>query len=308
LVNCDQKNAVRSIHACRYEACWEREDALGEEVKTAWEMHSQPKDLEDVACKLEGVMESLQSWSKKTVGSVSRRIENLRKKLASINMDPNREQVQQNKHDIEKELDSLLEQEEIYWRQRSRISWLREGDRNTKFFHQKATWRAKKNKIERLKKEDGSVTKNKEDMEELTNSFFQNLYKADESTQPAAILDAIQPLISHEINETLCTEFSEDEISFAMFQIGPLKAPGRDGFPASFYQRHWGVLKNDIIAAVKEFFKSGHMPDGVNDTVIVLIPKKKNLELLRDFRPISLCNVIYKVVSKCLVNRLRPLL
>jgi hypothetical protein len=93
-----------------------------------------------------------------------------------------------------------------------------------------------------------------------------------------------------------------------MFQIGPLKAPGRDGFPASFYQRHWGVLKNDIIAAVKEFFKTGHMPDGVNDTIIVLIPKKKNPELLHDFRPISLCNVIYKVVSKCLVNHLRPLL
>jgi hypothetical protein len=50
------------------------------------------------------------------------------------------------------------------------------------------------------------------------------------------------------------------------------------------------------------------MPPGVNDTAIVLIPKKDEPELLKDFRPISLCNVIYKVVSKCLVNRLRPIL
>lgn len=50
------------------------------------------------------------------------------------------------------------------------------------------------------------------------------------------------------------------------------------------------------------------MPDGVNDTSIVLIPKVQFLENLKDFIPISLCNVIYKVVSKCLVNRLRPLL
>jgi hypothetical protein len=77
---------------------------------------------------------------------------------------------------------------------------------------------------------------------------------------------------------------------------------------ARFFQRRWGTLKEDVIKGVKEFFKIGHMPDGVNDTVIVLIPKKNDPESLRDFRPIRICNVIYKVVSKCLVNRLRPLL
>jgi hypothetical protein len=59
---------------------------------------------------------------------------------------------------------------------------------------------------------------------------------------------------------------------------------------------------------VKGFFETGQMPLGVNDTTILLFPKKEELELLKDFRPISLCNVIYKVVSKYLINRLRPLL
>jgi hypothetical protein len=98
------------------------------------------------------------------------------------------------------------------------------------------------------------------------------------------------------------------EIYHALFQIGPLKAPGADGYLARFYQRHWGTLKTDVRRAIKEFFATGHMPEVVNETVIVLIPKKDNPELLSDFRPISLCNVLYKVVSKCLVNRLRPLL
>jgi hypothetical protein len=110
------------------------------------------------------------------------------------------------------------------------------------------------------------------------------------------------------MNEKLCADFTEKEIGDALFQIGPLKAPGPDGFPARFFQRNWGVLKEEIISAVKEFFKSGVMPEGINETAIVLIPKVDEPEMISQFRPIRLCNVIYKVLSKCLVNRLRPLL
>jgi hypothetical protein len=74
-----------------------------------------------------------------------------------------------------------------------------------------------------------------------------------------------------------------------------------------FFQKKLEVMKADAIKGVQLFFETSHMPIGVNETAIVLLPKKE-LELLKDFRPISLCNVIYKVVSKCLVNRLRSLL
>uniref|UniRef100_A0A8I6X233 Reverse transcriptase domain-containing protein n=1 Tax=Hordeum vulgare subsp. vulgare TaxID=112509 RepID=A0A8I6X233_HORVV len=110
------------------------------------------------------------------------------------------------------------------------------------------------------------------------------------------------------MNASLIKEFSEKEISDALFQIGPLKAPGPDGFPARFFQRNWDIMKKDVIEAIQGFFENGNLPEGINDTSIVLIPKGKNPKSLKDFRPISLCNVIYKVISKCLVNRLRPLL
>jgi hypothetical protein len=110
------------------------------------------------------------------------------------------------------------------------------------------------------------------------------------------------------MNEKLVMEFTDKEISDALFQIGPLKAPGADGFPARFFQRNWGALKEEIIPAVKEFFRTGVMPGGVNDATIVMIPKVDNPTKVTEFRPISLCNVIYKVLAKCLVNRLRPLL
>jgi hypothetical protein len=103
----------------------------------------------------------------------------------------------------------------------------------------------------------------------------------------------------------MCKPFLDEEISDALFQIGPLKAPGPDGFPARFFQKNWELLQTDVIRVVQEFFQTGVMPHGVNETAIVLIPKKEDPEVLKDFRPISLCNVIDKVVSKCLVNRLR---
>ena len=68
------------------------------------------------------------------------------------------------------------------------------------------------------------------------------------------------------------------------------------------------VVKEDVVEGVQDFFENGILPEGLNDTVIVLIPKGKDPQSLKNYRPISLCNVIYKVISKCLVNRLRPFL
>jgi hypothetical protein len=145
-------------------------------------------------------------------------------------------------------------------------------------------------------------------MERMAVSYFKSLYTRDPSINCSAITDLVKEQVTPDMNDSLCKEFSDDEISDALFQIGPLKAPGPDGFPARFYQRNWDILKNDVITAVRHFFRTGFMPEGTNDTSIVLIPKIDNPSDLKDFRPIGLCNVLYKVASKCLVNRLRPLL
>jgi hypothetical protein len=100
---------------------------------------------------------------------------------------------------------------------------------------------------------------------------------------PNEILNQIHVSVSDNINATLCKEFFDDEISDALFQIGPIKAPGPNGLPARFFQRNWALLKTEVIRAIKDFFEKGIMPEGINDTIIVLIPKGTNPEQLADF-------------------------
>jgi hypothetical protein len=205
-------------------------------------------------------------------------------------------------------MDELLIREELMWLQRSRVAWLKEGDRNTSFFHRKVSHRARKNKIKKLKHTNGSYAENNEEIKGIVTTFFKNLYTNDRTVNPSVILDLVQGGVTDEMNGELLKEYTDQEIGDAPFQIGPLKAPGPDGFPARFFQRNWGIMKEDVIGAVKHFFKFGVIPEGINETVIVLIPKTNDAEDIKDFMPISLCNVVYKVVSKCIVNRLRPML
>lgn len=72
----------------------------------------------------------------------------------------------------------------------------------------------------------------------MASSYFQEVFTKDPTLSPAEVLDCIQPKVMEVMNENLCAPFSEMEISDALFQIGLLKAPGTDGFPARFYQRN----------------------------------------------------------------------
>jgi hypothetical protein len=102
------------------------------------------------------------------------------------------------------------------------------------------------------------------------------------------------------MNEMLLAPFTGGEVLVALESIGDLKAPGPDGMPAKFYKRFWPLLGNWVKAKVLAVLNGGKMPQGWNDTIIMLIPKVKSSEKLKDLRSISLCNVLYKLISKVL--------
>jgi hypothetical protein len=157
-----------------------------------------------------------------------------------------------------------------------------------------------------LKKPDGTYISSQTELESLATNFCTNIFNAQDQTTPEIITQFIQPKVSDIMNER--SPVTDTDIENALFMMHPNKSPGSDGFMAGFYIQHWNVLKNDICSAVSGFTEGGQMPEVVNNTILVLILKVKQPQDLTQYRPIALCNVLYKIVSKILALRLRPIL
>jgi hypothetical protein len=121
-------------------------------------------------------------------------------------------------------------------------------------------------------------------------------------------MEDIQKVVIEEMNSQLVKEFTAEEVQVALKQMAPIKAPGPDGLPPIFYQKYWQLIGKDVTTAVLTCLNSGKILKAINHTYITLIPKVQNPEEVMEFCPISLCNVIYKLISKILANRLKILL
>ncbi|CAM8999722.1 unnamed protein product [Rhodiola kirilowii] len=110
------------------------------------------------------------------------------------------------------------------------------------------------------------------------------------------------------MNEQLTAPFTEGEVRRALFQMHPTKAPGLDGFSALFYQSNWNIVGSDITKEVLNCLNNEILDCEMNETLIVLIPKVKEVEKVEDLRPISLCKVVMKIITKVLANRLKEIL
>ena len=206
------------------------------------------------------------------------------------------------------ELNKLLEAQEVLWRQRSRVQWLKLGDQNSKFFHESAKQRGRRNKISGIFDVSNCWKTNEEDIANTFVNYFHGLFTSSYPEECDEILNVISPVLDDDMNNVLCKCFSREEIEFALNQMAPSKAPGDDGMPAIFYQHCWEIVGNDVVNVCLQVFNEGKSVKDLNHTLIALIPKVKNPTLTSEFRPISLCNVAYKLISKTVANRLKKVL
>lgn len=144
----------------------------------------------------------------------------------------------------------------------------------------------------------------------IVQRFYKNLFTTTTPSEEKIdeLVTAVKPSVTEEMNSSLAKAFSVQEIKNAMFSIPTDKSPGPDGMNAMFYQQHWDIVGPIVSKAVMDCLNEKEDLVQINSTLVTLIPKVKEPRLVSDFRPISLCNVLYKVISKVLINRLKPIL
>ena len=121
-------------------------------------------------------------------------------------------------------------------------------------------------------------------------------------------LNQLERLANDNMNTQLSQEFMEWEVQAALKQMAPLKSLGPDGMPSLFYQHYWDLVGGDEINSILSFLNTATLPEPLNHAFLTLIPKIKNPISMSDYRSVSLCNVLYKIFSKVLANRLKRIL
>uniref|UniRef100_A0A2N9HZL5 Reverse transcriptase domain-containing protein n=1 Tax=Fagus sylvatica TaxID=28930 RepID=A0A2N9HZL5_FAGSY len=196
--------------------------------------------------------------------------------------------------------------DEISWRQKSQALWLREGDKNTRFFHLLANSHRRNNTISTLLINE-DLSSEPDDIAECITRFYQNLFKKEDCRRP--LLDGLDfSILSSEAALGLEKPFEEEEVLGVVHGFVGDKAPGPDGFPMAFFQFCWSVVRSDIMQVLNYFHEMGSFKRSLNVTFLALIPKKSDAIEMKDFRPISLVGGLYKILAKILANRLRLVL
>ncbi|CAN6587433.1 unnamed protein product [Malus baccata var. baccata] len=301
-----EPNTRKGKKLFRFEAFWAKEADCLEVVRRSWDCREGGGAQVRWQKKINDCRSQLIRWSRNKFKRRSYMIDHLLAQLGELqkNWGPQREEILEKS----KLIDTLWAQEESFWQQRSRVKWLKEGDANTKFFHQTTLQRRRRNKVLKIRNSAGDWVENPTQVRRLVDEHFLNSFRSEGDRNWGTMLDCLNPMVTEEMNAALMAPVLEEEIKTAALGMGGLKAPGPDGFQGVFYHTFWENIVGDVNDLVYSMIMGQDYPRNLNSTHIVLIPKVQNPEMVSQFRPISLCNYSYKILSKVLANRLKPIL
>ena len=250
---------------------------------------------------------NLVAWSRVTFGNARNRLDARQGELIDL-MESGHGLNMERIHEVKKEINELLHHEEVFWRQQSRSIWLLAGDKNTKFFHQRASQRRRKNNIVGLYDRFGVWQTKEDQIGNIAEEYYKQLYTSTNSMGVEEVMEAVDQRVTEEMAQSLTQAYSEEEVKTALFQMHPSKAPGPDGMSPFFFQKFWHIVGQDVTAIVLYVLHSGRYLRKMNYAHIVLIPKKNQPKYITKYRPISLGNVVSRIISKVLANWIKPIL
>nr|XP_027066533.1 uncharacterized protein LOC113692333 [Coffea arabica] len=294
----------------RFLNAWTSSLSLLEVIRSSWEAPVSGSPWRVLCSKLLAARRAIQHWNKSSFGNIFDNV-----KVAELRMvqaeaaaeSTESEEAHIGLQEAQANFRHALAVEEQFWSQKARVKWLSHGDRNSKFFHAVVRQRRVQGTIHRIKTSAGLWVDKDGDIAEEAIRFFSGLFT--ESAVPSSeLLPLIPPTISREDNLSLENIPSMEEVKRVIHVMDGDSAAGPDGFTGKFFTFAWEVIGQDVYNAVVSFFCGAELPRFITSTSITLIPKIPNPQDFSNFRPISLCNFINKVLSRLLADRLAGLL
>uniref|UniRef100_A0A803Q6A7 Reverse transcriptase domain-containing protein n=1 Tax=Cannabis sativa TaxID=3483 RepID=A0A803Q6A7_CANSA len=292
----------------KFEEGWTRDTRSNLVVAHAWNSVKHNWAPARIYKKVGATRVALLNWNRTQFRKLDVAIKDLELELNTLQSLPAGARDWNQEREIRRVLNESLERKAIYWKQRARVSWLKEGDKCSKFFFLSAAIKGRRNAIESILNKDNVWISGRKAIGCEFIEFFKGIFAGDDNGAEYNCAHLFQERISPEDSVALVSCPTPDEVKRVLFAMSNHKAPGPDGMSVLFYKHYWESVGADFCDAVSDFFITGKMHRGINATNVVLIPKVQNPVRTSQFRPISLCNVVYKVISKILANRIKPLL
>jgi hypothetical protein len=300
---------IKSKSRFHFEVFWPKFTDYLEVVERGWQCLDDIIDpFRRLDCPLRNSARELQSWAAQKIGNVKEQLLMAKEVGYQLDRAQERRVLSDDEMDIRRNLKGmclrLATLERIIARQRSWITYLREGEANTKFFHLHASFRKRRNRIASLQK-DRVQTSNHAEMAEVLLSYYDALlsHEVPRTTRLNFAMIGIQQLDL----AALELSFTEKEVWKTIRELPTDKLPGPDGMTGAFYKSAWPVIKDDVMTAINAFYTVDRRQFRcVNGALLTLIPKKEDTAAPQDYRPISLIHSFPKLVSKMLANRLAP--
>jgi len=299
----------------RFESFWLTHPDLRSLISSWWKDSEDPSDrsMYSFQQRLKSLKVKLKDWNREHFGNIFQEKARLERRLEEIQkrgmQEEFSEELAKEEEDILNSIAQRETQEEIFWKEKSRNRWLQEGERNTKFFHRATIQHRNQNRILSLKNDEGRVLEDHKEIEGELCTYFQEVLSepiGDRNESISRITQNIPQLITPDINKLLIRPVEMSEVEEAVNQMAEGTAPGPDGFTVTFFHKFWDLLKGEILHLVESSRKARKVLSAFNATFITLLPKSEGANHPSKFRPISLCNVVYKIITKVIANRIKP--
>ncbi|XP_028551780.1 uncharacterized protein LOC110101382 [Dendrobium catenatum] len=242
---------------------------------------------------------------------VSRHIEllhnNQQALLASLHSDPFNFSLNRSYKENNIKLAEFMSLQASWIIQRAKVNWLKYDEDDLKFLYAKIRIRMGSNKsvVNLLSSNPQS---SRADMISFIIHYFQELYNPSPPSNMNMDIFPVGNILSDEYVSSLNSYVTDGDIKSAVFSGSSKSAPGLDGLNFHFYKSGWHILGPTVCRAIRSFFIKGFLPKGVKSTALAIVPKHKNASSISDYRPIALCNVLYKIIAKILAAKLKPVM